>query len=330
MSDVGIVSAAVSANVSGTTLLDLAGAIAEELGGYKRFSTTSTATATNVFISTELADSEAPTSRYAGWYAYVRGTSATNPHEQQRVKRAGFAGTTGTFTTAAGYGLAMPSGMQMELHGVMPRISADGLIGIRECINRALRKLWVVDRYHLTGVASQEQYALGALWWASKDRFIRLLDPPATAGSNAPPSRRRWDIRNDGEQWYLELAEPFSADDDFSLIVERPTNSRLKQSGTWGEQSSPTAGFVSDDDACLGEWNTLFQCGLYECIKALTVQAGGARKGYWRERLAEQRMVVSAIKLYEMESEDRTLGEGQSDVAVGDTDDGTKGLWSSF
>lgn len=330
MSDVGIVSSTSSAIVAGTTLLDLASAIAEELGGFKAFTTTTTAAATNQFISSELADSEAPTSRYAGWYAYVRGTSATNPHQQQRVKRAGFVGTSGTFTTAAGYGTPMPSGSQMELHGVLPRISADGLIGIRECINRALRKLWVVDRYHFTGVASQEQYALGALWWARKDRFIRLLDPPATASSNAPPSRRRWDIRNDGEQWYLELAEPFQTSDDFALIVERPTNSRLKQSGTWGEQSSPTAGLTNDADACLGDWNTLFQCGLYECIKALSVQAGGARKGYWRERLAEHRLVVSAIKLFEMESEDATLGEGQSDVAVGDSEDPTKGLWSSF
>jgi hypothetical protein len=188
----------------------------------------------------------------------------------------------------------------MSLLGTIPMISQDGLLGLRECINRALRKLWV--RYRLPLVSTGPNvlsYDLGARWWMAKTRVIRLLGP-AGADGQAAPAGIRYDVVQNGELWTLELGSGFPTGAVFWLDVEAPANSRLYtgSTGVWTDQASPTAGLTFDQDAVVGDANALFQACLYETIKALAVQAGGSRKAYWREREAEQRVIVSAIKLY--------------------------------
>lgn len=314
---VGIASSSGSsaATVVGNGLNRLIRAIAEEVGRFEEFVGTDGG-ASNAVIASGTIDTEAPASKYGGHYLYA--PFGTLAGQQQRIAKRGFAGATGTHTTVGGFSGATPTGQAWWRLGTIPAIQQDGLLGIREAINRAIRKLWTIDRYPFVATEGQKRYDLGALWWARRSRFKRLLAPALNDQGHPYPSDQGWDIRQDGELWYLELNEGFRAGETFWLECEIPTNARLFTSGTWAYTASPTAGMVHPSDACLGEWNALFQCCLYETMEALAVQAGSARKAYWRNEIDKpggQRDTVAIIKAFDMDGIDLSLGEGKTDAA---------------
>jgi hypothetical protein len=312
-------------SVAGNTLLALSRAVSGELGSFKVFTTTSAGADATHAVSLAMRDSEAPTEKYGGWYLNTASASLLG---ERRVKRGGFNGTTGDFTVARPFEATPQTGAELELRGVMPHTDEDGLVGVRTCINRAIRKLWTVFRFPITSTgAAVVSYDLGSLFWASRSRFLRLLDPDPGANGHSIPSGTGWDVTQNADTWTLELGSGFASGDIFYLEAEVPLNYRLYLSAAWANQSSPTAGLTLDADACLGSFNDVFQCALYECMKQLAVQAGGNRKAYWTGRAAEQRAVVAAIKLYLLDEVETSLGEGPSAGSTG-TDYSDKGLFS--
>lgn len=316
--------------VAGNTLGDLARECAREIGPFTPFTSSQDSVAANTVIAASLADSEAEPEKYGGWYLY-QNAGGTLAGQQQRVKKDGFDGATGSLTTAANYTGNPQNLTPWSLLGVMPWTDQDGLTGLRTCINRMARKLWVRYRYPFTGVSGQTVYDLGAAWWMSRKRVVRLLDPDPGGTGHPPVAGQGWDVVQSGEAWELQLGAGYKTGDVFWLLVEMPLNARLYLSGAWAMQSSPTAGLVLDTDACLGQWNDVFQCSLYEVYAALAIQAGGARKAYWAEKRVEQANVVAQIKLFAMDEGDATLGEGPTD-APGSWSDvvGDKGWWSMW
>lgn len=316
-------SSAALASVAGTTLAELIRAIGEELGRFESFTSTSTSSSTSQVVSTQTADSEAVTSKYGGHYLYA--PSGALAGEQRRIQKRGFTGSTGTYATVGGFSAIPQNGQAWYRLGSMPAVQADGLLGIREAVNRMLRKLWVVDRYPFTATASDIEVELGSLWWATRKRFRRLIAPAGSSLAHPYSGDQPWSIRQDGELWYLELSDGFTTGETYWLEMEMPANARLYSGGAWGYTSSPSAGLVNPTDRCLGEWNALFQCGLLEAMEALAVQAGGARKAYWRHELDKpggQRDTVAALKMYDLDGVETVLGEGQTDAA------GTNGIAS--
>jgi hypothetical protein len=313
-------------SISGNSLQALAQACAAELGPFAAFGATSNSGAANLVVASSQIDTEAPVEKYAGYYLFS--VSGTNAGQQGRVKRNGFTGASGTFTVAANFTGTPQSGDVWELHGVIPRVNQDGLIGLRTCVNRALRKLWMRYWVPFTGVSGQTSYDLGALWWAHRSRFIRLMDPDPAGTGHPPVATQAWDVVQNADTWTLQLGEGYATGETFWLVVECPTNYRLYISGAWANQSSPTAGMVAEADACLGSWNDVFQCCLYECMKQLTVQAGGNRKAYWEGRLAAQANIVSQINLYSLNDDGVALGEGPTNSPDLSSNRGAKSWWA--
>ena len=313
-------------SIAGNSLQRLAQAIARELGPFDTFTASATSGADNLVIAASRIDTEAPAEKYGGWYLYALTGGVAG--QQQRVKKNGFAGASGTYTVAANFANTPPESGQWEAHGVMPRIDQDGLTGIVSCINRAIRKYWVRYWVPFTGVAGQTSYDLGALWWAHRPRFIRLMDPDPSGSGHPPIASQSWDVVQNADTWTLQLGEGYGTDEVFWLIVECPANYRLYISGSWANQSTPTAGLVAETDACLGPWHDVLQCALYECMKQLTVQAGGKRKEYWEGRLAQQAAIVSAIKLYQMNDDGTSLGEGPTNNPDIGLSRGPKSWWA--
>jgi hypothetical protein len=312
-------------SIAGNSLQRLAPAIAGELGPVDVVTSSGNGPLDNQITASSRIDTEAPTEKYGGWYAFAR--DGTLAGQQGRVKKNGFVGASGTYSMAANFTLTPASGTTWEFNGTMPRIDQDGLTGIRTCINRALRKLWIIDRIDIAATSGVTEYDLASYWWASKRRFRRLLDPDPGGSGHQRPASQSWQVVPSGDLWTLELGSGYATGETFSLEVERPANSRIFTGGVWADQASPVAGLSAETDACLGEWNAVLQCSLYECMKQLAVQAGGNRKAYWAGRAAEQRAIVSVIKAFDMDSVEESLGEGQSDPSAGESV-GDYGLFS--
>lgn len=314
-------------SVAGNTLIEIMRACAQEIGTCQTVTATSLSGSALVVIASGMIDSEAAAEKYGGHYLYC--TTGNLIGQQCRVARSGFAGASGTFTLSNPFIANVPeSGSVYLLSGSMPPIDQDALVGIRTCVNRALRKLWVIDKLDIVATSGTLQYDLAAYWWMSKERAKRLLDPDPGASGHQVAASQGWQVVQDGDLWTLELGSGYATGETFSLLVERPLNSRLYLSGAWADQASPTAGLALGADACLGEWNHVFQASLYECMKQLAVQAGGNRKSYWEQRAAEQRAIVATIKAYQVDSVEMSLGEGQEDSPSAWSDLGDKGLFS--
>jgi hypothetical protein len=316
-------------SVVGNTLRALAVAIAQDVGPYQEVPLLSTGASGTVFTCATLADSEAPTQRYGGYYLYSHGPSVLA--EQNRITRGGFT-TAGVVTVAKQFSATPQSGTTMSLLGTIPWTDQDGLTGLRTCINSMAQRLWIRYRYPIVSTGGAVvTYDLGALWWASRQRFIRLLEPDySSTGKNAPASVD-WNIVQNGDIWTLELGAGYATGETFYLVCEMPLNGRIYSAGssTWSMTATPTAGILADGDAYLGEWNTVFQCAKHEVMKQLAVQAGGNRKAYWQGEAEKQGVVVSAIKTYMMNDDGQSLGEGPSQAAssgVGSI--GDRGLFS--
>lgn len=318
------------ASVVGNTLAQIVTAVAQEVGPCEQIVTSSTPGAANLVVVASMVDSEAKPDKYGGSYLYNIADTAPNSllGQQGRVTKGGFAGGSGTFTVAAGFTANPHDGATWLLLGTIPVLDQDGLIGLRTCVNRALRKLWIIDKIDIAATSGTVVYDLAAYWWMSKDRVKRLLDPDPGGSGHQVPSSQGWQVVQDGDVWVLELGSGYPTGQTFSLLVERPLNSRLYLGGVWADQASPTAGLVLGSDACLGQFEHVKQATLYEAMKQLAIQAGGARKDFWRQRAQEQGMVVSAIKTYQMESIETSLGEGQSDSPSAWSGLGDKGLFS--
>jgi hypothetical protein len=317
-------------SVVGNSVANVLRAVMQEIGPYQAISLTSTGATGIQVISTTVIDSEAPAARHGGKYLYSHGPGIIR--EQQRVTRTGFVGATGTFTVAASFSALPPSGTTMSLLGTIPWIDQDGLIGALTCLNRMARKLWIRYRYPIVSTGGDVvTYDLGSLWWATRERFIRLLEPDySSTGQNAPASVD-WNIVQNADIWTLEMGAGYATGETFYLDVEMPLAARIyiAQTAAWAMSTSPAGAVSADGDAFLGTWNTVLQCTLYEVMKQLSVQAGGNRKAYWTDRLNEQRNIVSAIKLYALDDDGESLGEGPNQAAssgVGSV--GDKGLFS--
>lgn len=330
---VGIATVTDGSGVVGTTGGDLWRAILRRLGNFQEFAASGASSGTNSVVAASTADSEAVASKFGGQYLYA--PSGVLAGEQRRIQRRGFTGASGTYATTGGYPTTPQSGQAWWRCGTIPAVEADGLLGVREACNRMLTKLWVVDRYPLTYEDGVVTYELGALWWATRSRFKRLIAPAIGPLDHPYPGDQPWDIRQDGELWYLELHCGFRDGDTFWLEVEMPANARLYTAANgWAYTTSPSAGLVLPSDACLGEFNALYQCGLLEAMEALAVQAGGARKAFWRHEIDKpggQRETVGVLKAYDLEGVELALGEGKT-AAAGTNGPGWDGpkSWRGF
>ena len=313
-------------SIAGSTLLQIVTAVAQEIGPCQPFTTSATGGAANLVVAERFADTEAPIEKYGGFYLYS--TVGNMIGEENRIKRGGFNGGTATFTTARNFTSTPTNPSQFLLLGTMPILDQDGLVGIRTCVNRAIRKLWIIDKIDIAATSGVYEYDLAAYPWMAKQRVKRLLDPDPGASGHQVPASQGWQVVQNADLWTLELGSGYATGQTFSLVVERPANSRLYLNGAWADQASPTAGLALGADACLGEFEHVFQCSLYETMKQLALQAGGSRKSYWQQRTAEQRVVVSAIKLYEVESVEQSLGDGQEEAPSSLGLDASKGLFS--
>ena len=284
---------------TGTTRKSMRRLLAKRVGPFSVLSTTSTASNVNSMTFSALVDSGASATSFGqGWF-YV--TSGTLTDEQRRAANSALNTTTGAISVTVSFGSIPGSGVEVEYLGRLPaKNDGFGVDGLNDCIAQALREYWFQDLVSMTGTTGTTAYSLSSYdsWLKTVDRIIDVYGPAPNSGDLPTRYSGRWNFRHDGEAPVLELpGAPYVTGDTFYLRVLRPGNSRLKQSGTWADNTDPMAEMTSDSDEFIPPPQDILQGGLLFAYRQLQeIGKGQTEISFWQRRADEQEKVWATVK----------------------------------
>lgn len=277
------------------------------MGGYLLVTATSTSvssTKEKEIISTALIDDTPNISgRYSGWWVY--GVADGNPDTllgvQRQLRQLPLDATTGTLYTTRAFASAPASGSAYEMFPRIPAIrdDASGRDGFREIINEALRLMVVPDVITVAGVTDQTKYELDLTthpWLREPGRIVNIKIPTPNTNDYERIDPQAYDLIPDGEKLILQLRRLYDTGETFKLEVLRPANSRLKQSSTWTDQSSLTAGLSLDTDEAIPSINDVVAVARELCFAELAGRAPEAEARMWMAKEQDAGLKASALK----------------------------------
>ncbi len=220
----------------------------EELNEWDELTVTALATGADARRTLTIAelidtDTDADTTSYGGWYAFLPTTA-----EQQRVRTASnFVPSTGVLLTNGQYDVAVPSGSTVWLIRRLGVTKQKGRAGLRDAVNAALKDL--ADRHEITLTsaifsATTNSYDVSAYGWLTQDRILELR---RSIASNSDP----WlipgtpKLRRYGESMRLVPQIKATTNDTFTLVVARPSYTYIKTRRTARATATATAGAIT-------------------------------------------------------------------------------------
>ena len=266
----------------------------EGLGGWFRFESSSAAVgvdAARTVICADLVDDTDGGTLYEGGWLYARDGNVAG--EQRRVSS--FDGSTGSAARwiCSGPFSAIPMAhINWEFGAKLPRITHGQTPGLREIANQAIRKIWVEDRYTLTGNGTYA-YTVPA-WLTRKEQIGEVYD--TTVATLNPYRTERPRLRLDVESPRLELTTMYSASQTFDVQLFIEGNRRLKIGGTWAYQTSPRAGLIDDEDEALVPMDDFLPVALAYAYSAMAWPMPGVKLDYWAEKAEAQKILAGAVK----------------------------------
>jgi hypothetical protein len=266
-------------------------AISEKLGDYALFTTTSQATgddAARQLIVSSLIDDEISSQTYSQCWVYI--TSGALTGEQRRLRKNALDGSTGTLTCTRAFGSTPASAITFEVHTQFPAINTTGVIGLREIINRALRRIWFQDFISVSAVTNQIRYTLDTTTypWLKQPGVIKGLWSPVTSATDHKQIEAApYDVFFDGESVVLQLSRTYVTGETFELEVRRPAWTKLRQSGTWTDQTSEFTGLSAESDEAIPDVETVTTVGLWYAYQDLA-KTGPEENRQWYTDMAKQ------------------------------------------
>lgn len=240
------------------------------------------------FANTALYDS----TTFDEQYALI--VSGSNLGEQQPLTAGGLETDTGTFDVSGAYTNAVASGVSFWLCGRLPAIKYGQFEGLRECVNRAHRRMLVRRRIAISGVTSQQKYplALATYPWMREDSILEIYDPESDALVPLEPTKHKWNYVYNGESPSLEFPDgaPWKTGETAYMEVQCPANSWLKISGVWTNQTSPTAALTTLTDESLVDLTQLIVVALAYVYRELAKWASGVEADEWRKEAVKWTM----------------------------------------
>jgi hypothetical protein len=264
--------------------------------------TTAGAAAGTSVVASRLATS-VTTSRYRNsWVLPVSGASAG---ELSRVKAEEALNlTTGELTVSPAFTAQIASGVEVEIHRLLPPIDDDGWTGLRTLINNALRELWVADRVTITGVTGQPSYSLSTYEeWLDPQAVVELRGQALDSTLNPFPMGT-FDPVRDADSLTVQVAPTLPGGESHSLEVFRPLDTWIKVGGVW---AASTTGFVNDSDECLSNPDLVSTVALAHTYEAL---ASGPDGGRYEEMARRQRRKANLAKLGMLDHRQRRTRSG--------------------
>lgn len=275
--------------------------------GYVPVTATSTSvssTSTIEIIASALIDSTPNvSSRYSG--AWIYGVTDGNPDTlagvQRQLRQLPLDSSTGTLYVTRAFASAPASGSAWEMYFRFPAIrdDASGRDGYRELINEALRLMVEPDTISISGVTDQTHYTLNTStypWLREAGRIVNVKRPTPNANDLERIDAQSWTLIRDGENFIIELPSPYQTGDTFKLDVLRPANSYIRQSGTWTNQTSLTAGLSLDTDEALPTINDVVAVARELAFAEMQRNTPEAEARFWAAKEADAGRAAAGLK----------------------------------
>lgn len=277
------------------TLRGLRRALAAKLGRYQLVTTTAVDTSvesTRTLVCDDLVDDEADGTRYQGFYLYA--ASGVLLGQQRRVRNKGYTGVEGKIVTRRPFSAAPLTNTLFELHGRLPAFTADGVMGLRECLNLALAVTYHPHRQEFDAISSQQHYDLTGFPWLRQEQQIGVaFDPSTNALENPTVTTGGTRLQLNGASPVLELDSPWTTGQTFEVEVARPNISFIKSGGAWG---TSTVGLQADDDETLGDDLLIIETALAYAYRALAVAGADADGQSWEQQARAQEIKALTIR----------------------------------
>jgi hypothetical protein len=274
------------------------------MGGFISFTATSVSAAATHVISTTLIDSTPNIySRYGSHWLYgvTDGNPDTLAGEQRQVTQNGLDPATGTLYVSRAFSSTPASGAGWELYARIPAVKdvASGRDGYKEIINEALRAMAVHDWIDVAGVTGQTKYALDLAtypWLREDGRIIAVGRPTPNAADLETIDPQDWEVIMNGEVATLQLPAAYATGETFKLEVMRPANSRLRQSGTWTDQTSLSAGLSLDADEAIPPILDVVTVARELCYEELSRNVPEAETRLWLGKAEQAGRIANTLK----------------------------------
>lgn len=283
--------------------------LAERIGGYTLVTTDGTPTDTASIIASDLAGGLDPDSYRQAWVfptqtAVSPGSSA---FKLRRVGNQALNTGTGQLTVTAAFPAIIPSGVDVEIHTILPPTRHDKLPGLLGCINNALAELWTYTRLAVTGVNGAPSYDVSTgNDWLEAGAISELYGPPLASTLN-PQAWPGWDPIQNADSVKLGVSPTFNTGDAATMGVFRPADTWIKTAGTWGPQSF---GLVNDTDEQLFNPQIVVYVALVHAYHALSTQGEASERAYYLKLEQEQRARVNRWKMHGLTRSTHSMNHG--------------------
>lgn len=308
-------------SVARRSLVNCRRRLAEGLGGYSLVTTDGTPADGLSIIASDLAGGlDVDYYRQAWVFPTQTGVDpATSAFKLRRAGQQALNTATGQLNVTAAFPAVVPSGVDVEIHKLLPPLRHDGMQGLRGCLNSALAELWTYARLTIAGVNGQPAYDLStANDWLDPGAINELYGPPLASTLN-PQAWPGYETIQNSESIQVGVSPTFSTGDAATVGVFRPADTWIKSGGVWG---SSTSGLVNDTDEQLFNPDILVYVALVHAYHALSTQGEASERGYYRQLEMDQRRKVNVWKFVGLNRSSHAMSHGlPSSYGSGDPKD---------
>jgi hypothetical protein len=283
------------------SLLALRRLVAQALHSLTVVTTTAPGNAAGTsIIGTRLANAITANRYKHAWVMPVTGTQAT---VMRRVRSEDALNlTTGELMVAPAFPGQVASGVDVELHRLLPPDDDDGWTGLRSLINQALGECWVTQRLPMTGVNGQASYSLAAYEeWLDPDAVLEVRRA-ALDGTLNSFAAGQFVAVGDVDALSVQIAPTLPTGNAATVEVFRPTDTWIRVGGVWGPS---TVGLVNDSDECLLTPDLVVAVTLANAYESLATGPEGAR---YDALATKARTAANVAKLMQLSHKQRQLG----------------------
>ena len=271
--------------------------LADRINSLTLVTTDSTATDSVSIVSTQLALALNDQNRYRNQWAYVY--DGTQAGQIRKVGDQALQTQTGRLQLGPiAFSAPVESGVHVELHQLLPpRTGLDGSSGLLDCLNHALREVWVLDRLSVAAVTNQASYDLGTLFngladWLDPDAIVEFYGPQIATALNIVPWGGFKAIQ-DAESIQVQVSPGLTTGQTATVEITRTGNTYMKIGGVWTDNQD---GFTNDTDESLFRPDRLADVALCYAYEALALNASSSERAMWQAKQQQQRKLVNIWK----------------------------------